>query len=146
MYLLDTAVLTELIRGASDVFSKQLKSLEKSGGGISASIISFAVLKTKINQINAPADRDIWERRFERGLASFKKGHLILDIDENVAFEWSLVQTIPLTNRDGTEIGDNDRLVIASALTGKKTLVTFWSEIYQDLVRDRNLSVQSIKK
>ncbi len=77
---------------------------------------------------------------------TIKNKHSLLDVDEEIAREWAIIQTMALTDVVGVALGDNERLIIATALIRKRTLVTFNPPPYQPVVTGRNLGLHKVTR
>lgn len=136
MFLLDTQALTDFVRGDDNPARKFCVTAENQKLEIGASVVSLGALKAEIDQFTDPSERETWEKRFDIALNKFEDRDQLFDVEKRIAIEWSIIKNMPLYTEEDEELGDDERLVVATALIDRLTLVTSFPHRY-NLVTDR---------
>lgn len=145
MYLLDTQALTDLVSGHDNAAREFVANAERRNLDVRVSVISFGALKAEIGEIKDPCEKENWGQRFEITLNHYRTNGKLLDVDRRISLEWALLKYMDLPTKDkNKQLGDDERLVVATALVERLVLVTSSPKLYQPTVDQRGLHVKGI--
>ena len=141
MYLLSTQVLADLVSRDPDrkVFG-WLARARPSGSELFASVISFGIVASSIEDLPKHG-RGEWRRLLQEGRRPFLEQGTLIDVDLPIVDTWAAsLRGLQLLEADdggeGAALGDDERLVIATAIARRLTLVAP-PEPYLDALCDR---------
>lgn len=148
MYLLDTRVFQDLVRGDSDADCTAVREFiaraEQRRQRVGASVISVAMLRYDIALLDPGPYRDNWERRLGFALNNFVRTGALYEVDSRTADIWASLKAMPLTDGEGDELGDDERLVIATALAHSLRLLSRDHEMLQPIVEALALAIENV--
>lgn len=133
MYLLGSDAFKDLAsRDRSRAVFGWLAGARPGPSQLFASVISLGVLAFTIEQQPAP-ERDHWRRLLAEARRDFAGQGALIDIDAAIAAEWSRLRGLLLHYDDGEEVGDDELLVVATALARDLTLVARREGYHQEI-------------
>jgi predicted nucleic acid-binding protein len=145
MYLLDTQALADLVSGGDNATRSFASQAEAEDREVRVSVISLGALRAEIDAIIDPAERENWDRRFQITFSRLRSDGRILDVELRISLEWAILKNMgDLVDKGGREIGDDERLVIATAIIERLILVTSSPERYLLPHKKRGLQVKTV--
>jgi predicted nucleic acid-binding protein len=130
MYLLGTQELTDLFsRDPARPIIAWLRETQPADNQLFVSVISLGILAHQIEDLD-PGSRNHWRRLYAEGRRSLADKGSIIDVDMAIVDQWATsLRGLDLTEEDGLtgdrfEMGEDSRLVIATAITRGYSLVT----------------------
>lgn len=149
MYLLDTQIFQDLVRGdSSDAGCRAVRDFiglaEQRRQRVGASVISAAILRYEISLEDPGPYRANWERRLDFALNNFVRAGALYEVDARTAEAWASLKALPLTDDDGDDLGDDERLVIATAAAHGLRLVSRDQGALQPVVDALGLAIENV--
>lgn len=144
MYLLSTELLTRLVRGADQKLAQFIENKQGSQIPIFAAVPSFAILHWDISAIGDAVQKNIWQTRYDIASNKFDRDGLIAEISYNAVKYWSILSAVNLTDTAGRDIGDMERLVIATAAARNWRLLLHKPGLDAQLVNIINLETEIV--
>lgn len=141
MYLLDTQQLIDLFSKRQDrpIFV-WLSNARPGRHDLFASVVSLGILAHGIERL-APPERSNWRRLFQEGRRQFEGQGGIVDVDYAVIDDWQrALRGAAFIPPEGKAVGEDQRLVYATAIARGLTLVTAASPVIDQLTRDTALT------
>lgn len=142
MYVLDTQALADFVQGDENTARQFLRNAERQNQQVYVSIISFGALKAGIDSIADSAKRDTWVQRFNIAIDQFRP--MLFNVEERTSLEWAILKNMDIRTASGEELGDDERLILATAIIESKALVTSTPEIYNSVADRRGLRMREI--
>ena len=99
------------------------------------SVLSIGVLANTIEGKDNP-ERDNWRRLLSEARRQFNDAGLVIDVDQSIVDVWAALRGLGLDYDDGEAVGDDELLVVATAIARDLTLVTR-PEAYHQKIADR---------
>lgn len=137
MYLLDTQQLLDLFSERQDrpIFA-WLTQARPGQNGLFASVVSLGILAHGVERL-APSDRSHWRRLYQEGRRKLEDQGGIVFVDYAVVDAWQgALRADAFIPPNGKSIGEDQRLVYATAIARNLTLVTAASPVIDQLTRD----------
>jgi predicted nucleic acid-binding protein len=130
MYLLGSQEVSDLIsRDQNRPIFGWLQSVELGESDLFVSALSLGQVSHMVELLNQP-DRDHWRRLLAQGRRTFDDRGCVLGVDLGVVDVWAsglrgmeLIDVDPQTG-ENFELGEDDRLIIATAIARGYSLVT----------------------
>lgn len=126
MYLLDTPVVLQLVSRNKDlpVFA-WLESAKPDQDSVFVSVISMGQIQNDIEALG-PQSRNHWRRLYQEGRQLLNDRHRLIEVDLAIVDVWQAeLRGAHLQDVEdaGESLGEDDRLVIATAIARGYTLV-----------------------
>lgn len=149
MYLLDTEVFEDLVLGDLDdshcaAVSQFVDQAERRQLRVGASVISVAMLRYDVSNLEAGPDRTNWEKRLSKAVARLTMKTALYDVDMQTADTWAMIKPVTLLDADGDDMGDDQRMVLASAVRHGLLLITRDRGLYQPVIDSLGLQIEDI--
>lgn len=137
MYLLDTQQVMDLFsRDSARPISRWLKNTKPGRSDLFVSVLSLGQIAHAIEDMKDVAERNHWRRLNQEGRRELEGAGSVIDIDAGIVEIWH-------TNlRDGrlsiiggaeSELGEDDRLIFATAISRGYALVTEISPLLSEI-------------
>ena len=143
MYLLDTQILMDLLsKDQSRAVFNWLGTVKPGRNDLFISVLSLGQIAHAIEDME-PADRNHWRRLLQEGRRLFEDAGGVIDVDAAVVDVWRanlrgcLLSDIETADED---LGEDDRLIIASAIARGYTLVTESTRAITEIVERTSLT------
>ena len=147
MYLLGTQELTNLFSlDPARSIHGWLQNVRPGEHELFVSAISLGMIANQIERLEL-AERNQWRRRYAEGRRKFEDRGSIVHVDIGVVDVWAsnlrgrdLVDDDETTG-ERTPLGEDSRLVIATAITRGYSLVTKMTPVLQDIANFTTLTI-----
>lgn len=143
MYLIDTQQVMDLF--SRDMARPIFKWLEVNKPGRSdlfVSVLSLGQIAHAIEDM-AAAQRNHWRRLYQEGRRDLGNAGSLIDVDQGIMDVWQAnLRGARLDDIEGAreELGEDDRLIFATAIARSYALVTRGSRLLQDIAARTTLT------
>ncbi len=143
MYLIDTQQVMDLF--SRDMARPIFKWLEVNKPGRSdlfVSVLSLGQIAHAIEDM-AAAQRNHWRRLYQEGRRDLGNAGSLIDVDQGIVDVWQAnLRGARLDDIEGAreELGEDDRLIFATAIARSYALVTRGSRLLQDIAARTTLT------
>ena len=123
IYLLGSQALVDSARNERTAIHDWAERENLLDTDVCASVISFTIFRTAVDE-SPVNERTAWQRAFSETLTRFRRqpGNL-RPVSAEIAVRAGELRAMTLTSRDGSDVGPLRRLVVATALEERLTLV-----------------------
>lgn len=143
MFLLDTAAFIELTSGQEGPVRAKVTWAESNNRVVRASVVSIGKLRSAIYDLAAQNERDNWTKRLNLAVKGLEDKSLLAEVDRRVAEQFAMLAVAKMLDEDGQDIGEAERLVVATAVAEGLTLLTTTPAHYE-AARAQNLLVEKV--
>jgi len=148
VYLLDTQAFLDFLEGnpadaESSAAMRFVAEAEEARRRVSVSVVSIGMIRWAVEQLKPGPQRHNLERRLNMAVHTLELGGQIYELDRDAVEAWVQLRAVELFDADGAVMGDDERMVAATALAKSLTLVTRWPQIYQPAA-DYGLAVRPV--
>lgn len=144
MYLLDSQQAMDLLsRDHSRAVFRWLREAEPRQNDLFVSVLSMGQIAQTIEGM-AQSGRNHWRRLLQEGRRAFEEAGSIVSVDMAIVEIWqhdlrgAAIADIPHAD---DELGEDDRLIIATAIARNCALVTTGSPIFAELLKRTSLTL-----
>ncbi|WP_041926895.1 PIN domain-containing protein [Methylocystis sp. SC2] len=147
MYLLDTQQVMDLFsRDAARPVFQWLEETRPGKSDLFVSVISLGQIAHAIEDMGV-TQRNHWRRLYQEGRRDFEQSGGVIDVDAAIVDVWQAGlrgdRLIDVPDADD-ELGEDDRLIFATAIARGYALVTNGSRQLQDIAERTTLSMIEI--
>ncbi|WP_102325718.1 PIN domain-containing protein [Komagataeibacter saccharivorans] len=144
MYLLDSQQVMDLLsRDQNRQIFQWLAEANPKKSDLFVSIISLGQIADTIERM-AARERNHWRRLLQEGRRQFQEAGSLVDVDAAVVDAWQSnlrgQHLADIENAD-EELGEDDRLIVATAIARNYTLVTAGSPVFSQIVERTSLTI-----
>jgi len=144
MYLLDSQQVMDLLsRDESRQIFDWLAEAKPKQTDLFVSIISLGQIADTIEQLPA-SERNHWRRLLQEGRREFQEAGSLVDVDAAVVDAWQAnlrgQHLADIENAD-EDLGEDDRLIVATAIARNYTLVTAGSPVFSQIAERTSLAI-----
>ena len=144
MYLLDSQQAMDLLsRDDKRPIFEWLQEAKPRQNDLFVSVLSLGQIAQTIEQM-PPRDRNHWRRLLQEGRRAFEEQGSVVDVDMAIVEAWqaNLRGTNLADIADaGEALGEDDRLIIATAIARNYALVTSGSPVFSELAARTSLTI-----
>jgi predicted nucleic acid-binding protein len=87
------------------------------------SVLAIGILSHSIEDLDNP-ERDNWRRRVSEARQQFNATGSVIDVDQSIVDVWATLRGLSFNYDDGEPVGDDELLIVATAIARDLTLVT----------------------
>ena len=147
MYLLDTQQVMDLFsRDAARPIFRWLDETKPGQNDLFVSVLSLGQLAHAIEHM-AVAPRNHWRRLYQEGRRSLDEAGSVIDVDAGIVDVWQSDlrggRLSDIADAD-EELGEDDRLIFATAIARGYTLVTQGSRLLEQIAERTTLTVTEL--
>lgn len=141
MYLLDSQVVMDLF--SRDEERSVFSWLKEERRQIFISVLTIGQLNNTVDDMLEPTTRNHWRRLCQEGARTLEEQGSLIDIDKNIVEIWQAnlrgnrLEKIP---QAGDLLGEDDRLIIATAIARNYTFVTMPSQLISEIAKHTALT------
>lgn len=144
MYLLDTQQVMDLFsRDQTRSIFGWLRETTPGKTDLFVSVLSLGQIAHAIDDM-APTERNQWRRLMQEGQRQFVEAGGVIDVDASIVDVWQSSlrgdRLSHIANAD-EELGEDDRLILATAIARSYTLVTEESETLRGIAAHTTLAI-----
>ena len=144
MYLLDSQQAMDLLsRDDKRPIFEWLRDAQPRQNDLFVSVISLGQIAQTIEQMS-PRDRNHWRRLLQEGRRAFEEQGSVVDVDMAIVEAWQANLRGPnladIADADEA-LGEDDRLIIATAIARNYALVTSGSPVFSELAARTSLTI-----
>lgn len=144
MYLLDSQLVMDLFsRDQSRAIFQWLHDAAPRRQDLFVSVVTLGQIAHTIEQM-APVERNNWRRLFQEGRRELEEAGSIVDVDGPIVEAWQSSlrgQHLSDIADADEELGEDDRLIIATAIARSYALVTAGSAAFADIAQRTSLTL-----
>ncbi|HVQ08278.1 MAG TPA: hypothetical protein VMS43_07565 [Allosphingosinicella sp.] len=149
MYLLDTQLFADFVSADPDnpVYTRATSFVtlaEQRHLRVSISVVTIGMIRSEVSQLPAGPIRGNWERRLDAAAHSWSQSTQLYEVDWKTVESWAIVKVMDLRDAAGDVLGDDERLVVATALAHSLRLVTSTPEIYAPVAQALGLNIEAV--
>ena len=144
MYLLDSQQVMDLLsRDRTRPVFEWLAEAKPRQTDLFVSIISLGQIADTIEEM-APNERNHWRRLLQEGRRDFEEQGSLIDVDAAIVDAWQAglrgrhLGDIPDADE---ELGEDDRLIVATAIARDYALVTYGSPVFSEIAQRTSLTL-----
>jgi predicted nucleic acid-binding protein len=147
MYLLDSQAVFDLFsRDESRPIFSWLNEAGRDVRQLFVSVISLGQIAHAIEDL-PPQDRNHWRRLFQEGRRVLEERGSLIDVDMAIVDVWESNlrgnRLVDVPDADD-ELGEDDRLIIATAIARNYVLVSPGSRLIEEIAQRTTLAIQAL--
>ncbi len=144
MYLLDTQQVMDLLsRDKARPVFQWLEKIKPARSSLFASVLSLGQIAHAIEDM-AAASRNHWRRLYQEGQRSLEDSGSIIDVDAGIVDVWQADlrgNRLAGVDNANNSLGEDDRLILATAIARGYALVTQASPLLQEIAARTTLTL-----
>lgn len=147
MYLLDSQQVMDLLsRDETRPVFEWMRNAKPARDAVFVSVISLGQIADTIEGMPT-RERNHWRRLLQEGRREFEEAGSLIEVDMAVIDAWQINlrggQLVGIADAD-EELGEDDRLIIATAIARNYSLVTEGSRVMSEIAEQTSLTLVEV--